>query len=323
MKRLAKLAAAAALGLFALHGPAQAQAWPSKTVRWVNPFPPGGSSDALSRLMAEKLTVALGQPVIVDNRAGSGGLIGGEHVARSEPDGHTILLATMGMLAISPSLYAKMTFDPATTLTPVIEMTSVYNLLVVNPDLPIKTVPELIGYAKANPGRLTFASAGNGSSQHLAGELFKKMAGVDMLHIPYRGGAPALVDLMSRQVSLMFGNMPELMAHVQSGKLRAVAFGSAAPSPALPALPTIGQTVSGFSVPNWFGLVVPAGTPKPIVDRLNAEVQKALDMPDVREKLTQLGFQILGGTPEKFRATIAADTVKWAEVVRFSGARID
>jgi tripartite-type tricarboxylate transporter receptor subunit TctC len=208
-------------------------------------------------------------------------------------------------------------------VAPVIEMTSVYNLLVINPDLPVRSIADLIREAKANPGKLSFASAGNGSSQHLAGELFKKMTGVDMLHVPYRGGAPAITDMISGQVSMMFGNMPELLPQVEARKLRAVAFGSSDRAPALPDVPTIAETVPGFSVSNWFGLIVPARTSPQIVARLNTEAQKALDAPDVRERLKMMGFQILGGKPEKFAATITADTAKWSEVVKASGARID
>jgi tripartite-type tricarboxylate transporter receptor subunit TctC len=310
-------------GSFAVMNLASAQTWPTKAVTFVNAFPAGASSDVLGRVVAEKVKTILGQPVIVENRAGSNGLIAGNFVVHAPADGYTILQPSMGMLAISPSLYSNMPFDVQKDLAPIIQLASLYNLLVIHPDLPVKTVEDLIKLAKEQPGKLSFASAGNGSSQHIAGELFKVKAGVNMLHVPYKGGAPALIDLTAGRVSMMFGNLPELMSYVKSGKLRAIAFGSATSSPLLPDVPTISKVIPGFEIPNWYGVSAPAGTPPAIIRRLNEAFQKALEAPEVRDKLLGLGFETRGGTPEAFAKVIADDTARWAPLIKSSQAKVE
>ena len=301
-----------------------AQTYPTKPIRLVVPFPPGGATDILARDVAQKLTEAWGQSVIVDNRPGAGGNIGSELVAKSAPDGYTLEMGTVGTHAINASLYAKMPYDHVKDFTPVILVAGVPNVLVVTPSLPVSSVAELIAYAKANPGKLNFASSGNGTSIHLSGELFKVMAGVQMTHIPYKGSAPALQDLIAGQVQLMFDNLPPSLPQIKAGKLRALAVTSLARAPALPDVPTLAESgLPGFEASSWFGILAPAGTPAPIVAKLNAEVAKWLATPEAKEKLLKQGANPAGGTPEDFAKHIAAETAKWAKVVKDSGAKID
>jgi tripartite-type tricarboxylate transporter receptor subunit TctC len=301
-----------------------AQTYPTKPIRLVVPFPPGGATDILARDVAQKLTEAWGQSVIVDNRPGAGGNIGSELVAKSAPDGYTLEMGTVGTHAINASLYAKMPYDHVKDFTPVILVAGVPNVLVVTPSLPVNSVAELIAYAKANPGKLNFASSGNGTSIHLSGELFKVMAGVQMTHIPYKGSAPALQDLIAGQVQLMFDNLPPSLPQIKAGKLRALAVTSLARAPALPDVPTLAESgLPGFEASSWFGILAPAGTPAPIVAKLNAEVAKWLATPEAKEKLLKQGANPAGGTPEDFAKHIAAETAKWAKVVKDSGAKID
>ncbi len=303
---------------------AQAPAYPSKPIRLVVPFPPGGATDILAREVAQKLTEAWGQSVVVDNRPGAGGNIGAELVARAAPDGYTLLMGTVGTHAINASLYAKLPYDHVKDFAPVILVAGVPNVLVVNPALPVNTVAELIAYAKANPGKLNFASSGNGTSIHLSGELFKVMAGVQMTHVPYKGSAPAVADLISGQVQLMFDNLPPSLPQIKAGKLRALAVTSATRAPALPDVPTIAEAgLPGFEASSWFGVLAPAGTPPAIVARLNAEIAKWLASPEAREKLSKQGANAAGGSPEDFAKHIAAETTKWAKVVKDSGAKVD
>jgi tripartite-type tricarboxylate transporter receptor subunit TctC len=301
-----------------------AQVYPTKPIRIVVPFPPGGATDILARDVAQKLTEAWGQQVIVDNRPGAGGNIGSELVAKSAPDGYTLEMGTVGTHAINASLYAKMPYDHVKDFVPVILVAGVPNVLVVNPAVPVNSVAELIAYAKANPGKLNFASSGSGTSIHLSGELFKVMAGVQMTHIPYKGSAPALQDLLGGQVQLMFDNLPPSLPQIKAGKLRALAVTSATRAPALPDVPTLAEAgLPGFEASSWFGLLAPAGTPPAIVIKLNAEVAKWLATPDAKERLAKQGANAVGGTPEDFEKHIAAETVKWAKVVKESGAKVD
>jgi tripartite-type tricarboxylate transporter receptor subunit TctC len=303
---------------------ASAQSYPTKPIRIVVPFPPGGATDILARDVAQKLTEAWGQQVIVDNRPGAGGNIGSELVARSAPDGYTLEMGTVGTHAINASLYAKMPYDHLKDFVPVILVAGVPNVLVVNPALPVNSVAELIAYAKANPGKLNFASSGSGTSIHLSAELFKVMAGVQMTHIPYKGSAPALQDLLGGQVQLMFDNLPPSLPQIKAGKLRALAVTTATRAPALPDVPTVAEAgLPGFESSSWFGLLAPAGTPPAIVVKLNAEVAKWLATPDAKERLAKQGANAVGGSPEDFEKHIAAETVKWAKVVKDSGARVD
>jgi tripartite-type tricarboxylate transporter receptor subunit TctC len=301
-----------------------AQSYPTKPIRLVVPFPAGGTTDILARAAAQKLTESLGQTVVVDNRPGAGGNIGAELVAKSAPDGYTLLMGTVGTHAINPSLYAKMPYDHVRDFAPVILVAGVPNVLVVNPSLPVNSVQELIAYAKANPGKLNFASSGNGTSIHLSGELFKSMTGLQITHIPYKGSAPALQDLAGGQVQLMFDNLPSSLALIKAGRLKALAVTSLERAPALPDVPTINESgLPGFEASSWFGLLAPAGTPQPIIAKLNAEVAKWLASPEAREKLLAQGANAAGGTPEDFVKHIAAETTKWQKVVKDSDAKID
>jgi tripartite-type tricarboxylate transporter receptor subunit TctC len=303
---------------------AVADTYPSKPIKLIVPFPAAGTTDILARVVAQKLTEAWGQPVIVDNRPGAAGNIGADLVAKSPADGYTVLMGTVSTHAINPSLYARLPFDHVKDFAPITLVAAVPNILVVNPSVPATSVKELIALAKAKPGKLNFASSGNGTSIHLSGELFKTMTGVDMTHVPYKGSAPALTDLMGGQVNVMFDNMPSAFPHVKSGKLRALAVTSARRSPAVPDLPTVAEAgVPGYEATSWFGLIAPAGTPKEIVNKFSTTVAKILGTPEVRERLSSQGAEPVGNTPEQFSAFIRAETAKWAEVVKKSGAHID
>jgi tripartite-type tricarboxylate transporter receptor subunit TctC len=320
------LAASFALVALGVAAPASAQGggYPGKPIRIVVPFPPGGTTDILARAVGQQLAQAWGQQVIVDNRPGAGGNIGSELVAKSAPDGYTLLMGTVGTHAINPSLYAKMPYDHVKDFTPVILVAGVPNVLVVHPSVPANTVAELIAYGKANPGKLNFASSGSGTSIHLAGELFKVQTGLQMTHVPYKGSAPAIQDLLGGQVQLMFDNLPSALPQIKAGKLRALGVTSATRAAALPDVPTIAESgLPGFEASSWFGLLAPAGTPADVVARLDAEVAKWLASPEAKEKLLAQGAIAGGGTPEDFAKHIAAETAKWAKVVKESGAKVD
>ncbi len=301
-----------------------AQAFPNHSIRLVVPFPAGGTTDILARDVAKRLTETLGQAVVVDNRAGAGGNIGADIVAKSAPDGYTLLMGTVGTHAINPSLYAKMPYDHVKDFVPVVLVAGVPNVLVVNPSVPINSVADLIKMAKAKPGSINFASSGSGTSIHLSGELFKTMTGVDMTHVPYKGSSPALTDLMGGQVQVMFDNLPSSLALIKSGKLRAVAVTSLKRAPALPDVPTVAESgVPGFEASSWFGILAPAGTPAPIVAKLNAEVNQWLQSPEGKAQLLAQGAEVAGGPPDRFVAHIRAESDKWAKVVKASGAKVD
>ncbi|MDM0069822.1 tripartite tricarboxylate transporter substrate binding protein [Variovorax sp. J31P207] len=316
-------AATAVLALSPLAASAQA-AFPSKPITIIVPFSAGGTTDILARVVGLYMSRDLGQPVVVDNRAGAGGNIGGQAAARSPADGYTLFMGTVGTHAINQSLYKKMPFDPIKDFAPLTRVAMVPNLLVANPSQPFKNVKEMIAYAKANPGKINFGSSGNGSSIHLSGELFKQMAGVDMQHVPYRGSAPAVSDLLGGQIAIMFDNMPSAIPHVKGGKLRALAVTTAKRSPALPDVPTIAEAgVPGYEATSWFGLLAPAGTPAPVVAKLNASILKALADPEVKKKLAEQGAEPHGEKPEQFAAFIESETLKWGKVVKESGASLD
>ena len=299
-------------------------AYPTKPIRLVVPFPAGGATDILAREVAKHLTEAWGQSVVVDNRPGAAGNIGSELVAKSAPDGYTLEMGTVGTHAINASLYSKMPYDHVKDFVPVILVAGVPNVLVVNPSVPVNSVQELIAYGKANPGKLNFASSGAGTSIHLSGELFKVMTGVQMTHVPYKGSAPALQDLIGGQVQLMFDNLPPSLPQIKAGKLRALAVTSATRAPALPDVPTVAETgLPGFEASSWFGVLAPAGTPPAIVTKLNAEIAKWLTSAEAKEKLATVGANIAAGTPDDFARHIQAETAKWAKVVKESGAKID
>jgi len=301
-----------------------AQSYPSKQLRFVVPFPPGGPADILSRTIGQNLSESWGQQVVIDNRAGAGGNIGAEIVAKAPPDGYTMLMGFVGTHAINSSLYRSMPFDAVKDFEPVALVAMVTIILVVHPSVPVKTVKELIALAKAKPGELSFGSPGNGTPQHLAGELFNTMTGVKMVHVPYKGAVPALTDLLGGRLSMIFSSMPPALPHLQSGKLRALGVTSSARSPAAPDVPTIAQSgLKGYEVINWYGVLVPAKTPKEIVGKLNGEVVGIMNLPAVKERLAAQGAETYTSTPEKFAEMIKSETEKWAKVVKFSGAQLD
>jgi tripartite-type tricarboxylate transporter receptor subunit TctC len=303
---------------------AVAQTYPARPVRMIVPFPAGGATDIVGRLIAQKLSETWGQQIIVDNRGGAGGTIGSEVAAKSAPDGYTILVATSSTHAIAPSLYSRLPYDPVRDFAPVTLIASATILLAVHPSVPASNVRELIALAKKQPQALSFASSGNGGISHLIGEQFKSMAGIQMLHVPYKGDTPALVDLVSGQVSLMFGTAVSFLPYVKAGRLKALAVTNPKRSPVVPDVPTVAESgLPGFEALQWFGILAPAGTPKDIVTRLNADIVKILRQPDVRERLTSLGADVVGNTPEQFAAFLKADAAKWARIVKESGAKID
>jgi tripartite-type tricarboxylate transporter receptor subunit TctC len=323
---------AAALGTLALagwSGASSAQAWPAKPVRIVVPFAPGGTTDILARALAPELGKAFGQQFIVDNKPGAGGNLGAADVARSAPDGYTLLMGTVGTHGINQSLYPKLPYDPIKDFAPVTLVAGVPNVLVINPAkaeaYKINSVPDLIRYAKANPGKLNMASSGNGTSIHLAGELFKSTTGTYMVHFPYRGSGPALLDLVGGTMDVMFDNLPSAMPQIKGGKLKALAVTSGTRSAALPDVPTIAEAgpVKGYEASSWFGLLAPAGTPPEIVNRLQQETAKALASPELKARLEAQGAIPGGNTPAQFARMIDAETRKWAEVVKASGAKVD
>ncbi|MDH5244866.1 MAG: tripartite tricarboxylate transporter substrate binding protein [Betaproteobacteria bacterium] len=304
--------------------PAVAAEYPERPIRLVVPFPAGGGADALARLIMPNVERALGTTIVIDNKAGAGGNIGAEYVARATPDGYTLLYGTNGTHAINRSLYANLPFDPIKDFAPVSRMTLIAAMLFVNNDFPVTSVAELIRYAKADPGRVNFASAGNGTTSHLAGELFRTMAGIDIVHVPYRGGAAAAMAVVGGQVQMMIDVMPNAFPLVKGGKVRGLAVSTAHRHPAAPEVPTIAESgLPGYDVSAWDGIFAPAGTPAAIVDRLNAAIRQALDDPQVRAALLARGAQAVPSTPEGLARHVAAEAEKWAKVVRQSGAKID
>ena len=299
-------------------------AFPSRPVRFIVPFAPGGSTDTLARTLGLRLSEAFGQQVVVDNRAGGNGNIGTEIVARAVPDGHTIVLGYIANLGIGPSLYAKLPFDPLKDFAPVTLLAVSPNILVAHPAVPARTVKELIAYAKANPQKVNYASAAVASLGHLAGELLNSSAGIQMQHVPYKGSGQAVIDLLAGQVQVMFSGMSSVMPHIRAGKLRPLAVTGAQRSAATPEVPTIAESgYPGFEASAWYGVLAPAGTPKPVVARLNAEILRALKIPEVRERLENVGFEIVGGTPEAFGAYMKSEIAKWARVVKASGVKAE
>jgi len=322
MKRLVTVAMVAVPAVAAAQ--AMADTWPSKPIKWIVPFAPGGTTDILARTIGEKLAVAPGQPVIVENMPGAGGGLGADFVAKAAPDGYTILGGTISTNAINASLYKDLPYDPVKDFIPITLIARVPNMLVVNNDVPAKSVAELIVLMKKNPGKYTFASSGNGTSQHLAGELFKSMAGVDMQHIPYKGSPPALQDVMGGSVTMTFDNITTAWPLAKGGKLRALAVTTAKRSPAAPDVPTLAEAgVAGYEIGSWQGVFAPAGTPPEVVKRLNAEIVRIINLPEVREKLLILGAEPIGNSSEEFTVFVKAEVVKWGDVVRKSGARVD
>ena len=313
-----------ALAMLAVAGAAGAQSFPTKGLRIVVPFAPGGSTDIVARLIADRLAPALGQPVVVENRAGAGGNIGADAVAKSAPDGHTLLMATTGVMAINNALYKSMPYDAASDLLPVIYAASITNVLSVPADLPAKSVAELVAMAKAQPGRLTFASSGAGSSTHLSGELFKSLAGVDLVHVPFKGSGQALIDVVAGRVTMIFDNMPSALPHIKGGKLRALGVTGSKRSGALPEAPTIAEAgVAGYESLSWSGIAVAAGTPRDVVARLNREIGAVLARDEMRQKLAEQGAETVGGPPEAFDAHVRAEREKWGRLIRTAGITVN
>ncbi len=308
------------LGLMASNS-AMAQAYPNKPIRLVVTFPTGGAPDILARLFSEK--AQLGQPVVIDNKPGAGGNIGSDIVAKSPGDGHTLVMGTVGTHSINGALYEKMPYDMVKNFTPISLIASAPNLLVVNNDLPVKTVPELIAYMKANPNKLSYASPGIGTSVHMSGELFKSMTSTSMTHVPYKGRQFYVPDLLGGSVQLVFDNMPSALPLAKEGKIRAIAQTTAKRSSAAPDVPTVAESLPGFEAITWFAMFAPANTPKPVIDRLNAEVLRVFKLPDVAERLKTLGLEAVLSSPDELAKYQATEIVKWAKVVKESGAKAE
>jgi tripartite-type tricarboxylate transporter receptor subunit TctC len=301
-----------------------AQSWPSRPLRLVIPFAAGGGADIAGRVIGQELGEVLKQPVIIENRTGAGGTIAPNNVAKSPPDGYSLVLGHLGGIAIAPHLYKDLPFDPINDLSPVTLVVNGLSVLVVNPELPVKTAGELVAYAKKNPNQLSFASAGSGTDTHLAGELFKSMTGTSMVHIPYKGGAPALVDLIAGRVQLSFASVATTISSIQTGKLRAVAMTGKNRFEGLPGVPTIAESgVPGYEINNWYGIFVPANTPQDIIQRLNTETIKTLKKPDIHAKLIAAGLEPIWSTPKEFADYVRAETDKWRKIVADSGAKAE
>jgi tripartite-type tricarboxylate transporter receptor subunit TctC len=318
---IATLMGAVAVSL-AVPAIAQAPAYPSKPIKIVVPFAVGGIADTFARAIGAKMGHAWGQPVVVENKAGAGGNIGADYVAKSPPDGYTLVMGNIGTHAVNQSLFASMPYDTIKDFAPIAHVLDAEGLLVVHPSVPAKTVPELIAYARSQPGKLTYASGGLGTTSHLAGELFKSLAKVDIIHVPYKGNAPAISDLLGGQTQMIFATMPTVLPQVKAGRLRAIAVIGAARTPALE-VPTVGESLPGFEVSNWIGLFAPAGTPPEIVARLNAEVQKIMRSPEIEKRLESEGAKFIPTTPQSFAAFQRAEAEKWAKAIKEAGIKIE
>ena len=298
-------------------------AWPESTVTLIVPWAAGGSTDILARSLSEQLSKSLGQPVIVDNRAGASGNIGSNFVAKAKPDGYTLLVGSMSTHAMNPALMPSMPFRGVEDFTPIAQIANVVNTLVINPSVPAKNVRELIAYAKANPGKLAYASAGAGSTNHLSAVLFEKAAGIEMLHVPYKGGAPAVLDTVGGQTMLLFSAGTQTLPHVKAGKLRLLGVTEAKRSALLPEVPTVGETLPGYELGVWYGVFGPAGMPKELVARLNTEINKALSNPDVRTRMDAIGVEIVRGTPQEFATVMRRDADRYGKIIRELGIKND
>ena len=321
MNRFILFAFAAALAV-AGPGTASAADYPTRSIKWVVPYPPAGTTDLIARIVAQWLSDKLGQPVLVENKPGGGNNIGVESVVTAPADGYTMLLVNPAN-GINATLYRNLPFNFIRDIAPVAGIVRAPNVMVVTPGLPAKNVAEFIAYCKANPGKINMASSGSGTSVHLSGELFKSMTGCNMLHVPYKGAGPALIDLMAGQVQVIFDNLPSSAAHIKGGKIRALAVTSTEREPSLPGVPTVAETVKGYEATAWFGIGMPKGTPREAIDRINAETNRALSDPKMLERLAELGGKPIKGTPEDFGKVIAAETAKWAPIVVSSGAKVE
>ena len=320
---VATVAAAAFLPAPVHAQPADAAAWPAKPIRWVVPFPPGGAMDVIARTLGERAGRALGQPFVIENRPGAGGNIGADAVAKSPADGYTIMITSIGM-ATNKALYAKLSYDPVKDFAPISLLAVVPNVLVVNANSPDKTVADVIAHAKRDPGKLTYASAGNGTSIHLAGEVFASMAGLNLLHVPYKGSGPAVTDMLGGQVDLMFDSITSAAPHIQSGKLRALGVTSARRSATLPGVPTIAEAgVPGYEVSPWFAVFAPAGTPAPIVQKLNTALLDAMKQPDTQARFDAIGAQPIGSTPAELADHVDKEMARWGKLIKERNIRMD
>jgi tripartite-type tricarboxylate transporter receptor subunit TctC len=320
---IVKVMQAAALAAMVAAAPAQGQSYPTKPIRIVAPSTPGDAPDVIARLVADKLSAALGQQVVVDNKPGAGGVVGSESVAKSPPDGYTLIMGNAGSHGINAAVYSKLPYDIQRDFAPVSQVAIAPNVMVINPSVPANSVAEFIAYAKSQPGKLSYASGGNGSSAHMSMELFKAMAGIDVQHIPYKGSSPALTDLIGGQVAVFIGNMPPTVPHIKAGKLRALAVTTKSRSALMPELPTIADTLPGYETVAWFGVLAPAGTPPEIVNRLSVEIGRIARSPEMREKLVAMGAEPVGGTPEEFKAVIDRDIAKWKPLAQKVGIKVD
>jgi tripartite-type tricarboxylate transporter receptor subunit TctC len=318
-----RLFAAAFACLVPLAAPAIAQTFPDRPITMVIPFAAGGSTDLVGRLVAEKMGETLGQQVVVENKGGAGGNLGAAAVAKAAPDGYTILLATVATHALNPAVYTKMPYDPVKDFAPISLLVTVPNVLVVHPSIPANTTQELIALLKANPGKYSYASSGNGTPLHLSGELFKTMAGVDLVHVPYKGAGPALVDVIGGQVPIMFDNLPSSTQHIKNGKLRGLGVTSSQRAAAFPDMPALTEALPGYETYTWNALFAPAGTPPEIVKKLNEEANKAVNDPAVKAKLAEFSATVVASTPEELGKHVVAELAKWAPIVKASGTKID
>jgi len=301
-----------------------AQAYPAKPIRIIVPSPPGDGSDLMARAIGDKLALAWNTPVVVDNRMGAGGRVGAEAAAKAAPDGYTLIMGNAGSHGINAALYADLPYDIERDFAPITQVMRSPNVLVVSPSVPAANVRELIALFKANPGKYSYGSGGNGSSAHLSAELFKSMAGVDVVHVPYKGASPALTDVIAGRVAMFIGNLPPAMPHIKSGNVRALAVTTAQRSPLVPDIPTLAESgLPGFETVAWFGLLAPTGTPKPVVDKLQAEVARIVREPDIRERIAALGGEPVGNSPEAFSAIVKGDVAKWKKVVKDADVHVD
>jgi tripartite-type tricarboxylate transporter receptor subunit TctC len=320
--RLVSIAAFISAATMPMFASAQASDYPARPVKWIVPYPPGGTTDVLARIVAQWLTEKMGQQFIVENKAGAGNNIGTEAVVNAAPDGYTMLLVNPAH-GINASLYKKLPFNFIRDIAPVAGIVRTPNVMVVTNSLPVKTVPEFIAYCKANPTKVNMASSGSGTSTHLSGELFKAMTGCNMQHVPYKGAGPVLTDLIGGQVQVFFDNLPSSAGHIKSGAIRALAVTSAAREPSVPTVPTVADSVPGYEATAWFGIGMPKGAPREAIEKINAEINRALADPKMRARLAELGGVPLSGSPDDFGKVIAAETAKWAKVVASSGATVD
>ena len=324
LNRLIKITGVLAIGLCTLLAHAQAPSFPERPVTIVVPFPPGGGTDAGARLIAQKLSTRWGQSVIIDNKAGASGMVGSEYVSRAKPDGYTLLIGNIGTFSINPSLYKKMPYDPDKAFVPVSMIAELPYFLLVTPSMKANNVKEFIAFAKANPGAVTYASSGSGSGPHLAGEMFEKATGLDMMHVPYKGGGPAAADVMAGHVNMYFSTVLESIGSVKSGKLKALGASSLVRSPAMPELPTIAESgVPGFDAASWIGIAAPAGTPPALVDKIAADIKAVISEQDTKQTLIQQGATPMPLSPTAFKARIESDRIRYAKVIKEGNVQVD